>query len=72
MPRRMFALLDDEGAVIEHVSPAEGRDGELYTARLVADPAHVEVNPETREPLKPATPKATAPPPKATTPARVR
>jgi len=59
MTRRMFALLDDNGVVQEYASPAEGRDGELYTKRLEADPAHIEVHPETREPLVPKDAKAT-------------
>ena len=53
MPRRMFALVGDQGEHVEYASPAEGKDGELYLARLLADPAHVEVDPETREALKP-------------------
>lgn len=53
MTRRMFALVGPEGEHVEYASPAEGKDGELYLARLVADPAHIEVDPETREPLKP-------------------
>ena len=52
MPRRMFALVGDQGEHVEYASPAEGRDGELYLARLLADPAHVEVDPETRKELK--------------------
>jgi hypothetical protein len=53
----MFALVGGDGVATEYASPAEGRDGELYTARLLADPAYVEVDFETREPLKPAEPK---------------
>lgn len=72
MARRMFALLDAEGDAIEYASPAEGRDGELYTRRLEADPNHIEVHPETREPLKPAKAKASKPaePSSAETPTR--
>lgn len=60
MARRMFALLDPDGAAVEYASPAEGRDGEIYLRRLEADPAQVEVDYETREPLKPPA-KAKAP-----------
>lgn len=63
MTRRMFALVGGDGVATEYASPAEGRDGELYTSRLVADPAYVEVDFETREPLKAsAKPETPAPP----------
>lgn len=57
MARRMFALNTADGGVAEYASPAEGKDGELYTDRLVNDPAYVEVHPETREPLRATAPK---------------